>query len=1250
MNWHPSTLSVVLVCTAVIAVAVAVAAWRRRAAPGATILALLMLAVAEWTLVRGLETAAVGFEHKLVWARPRYIGAASVAPLWFMFALAYVRQVTLRGRALLLLWTIPAVTVPLTMTSSSHQLIWTTITPSPADPALLVYAHGPWYWVVVAFSYVLMAAGTGVIAIAAARFPAVFRGQACALLLSGLAPWIANVSYVMGWVPVPGLDVTPVALTISGVVLAWVIFQRDLLDLIPVAREALVEHLTDGVIVLDARGRIVDVNGAATRVLGLVPSSCVGAPAAGVLAMWPDLVAALTSPDVRTGEIRVHLGGTLHLDFRVSPLRDVRRRVSGWLVSLRDATDRRRAEEALRQSEAHFRALFEESPDACYLIGLDGRFVDANRAAESLIGQRRTALLGRTFVEAGLLDAADAARAAGRIARAAADQPTGVEEFAVRRPDGTSVNVEVSSSRVRLGGQVLVVGVARDVTERRRAERALRESEERYRTLVESIEELICVHDLDGRIVNVNRAGITKMGYERAEDLVGRRLVDFLAPQVRAEFAAYIAAVVRDGGASGLMRVTTRDGDVRELEFNTRLGRDMDGTPVVWGVSRDVTERRRIEREIRALNEQLEQRVQARTEELRRSRARFEALAGAAPVGIFRTGYWGDLKYANEAWSRITGATLAESRDAGYLELIHPDDRARFLSPWPRSADDDRVFEFEGRLRRRDGSIAWVMVRTVPETSEPGRSSFVGTMTDITALRVAEDERRKLAALVDNSPELVGIADMKGRMLYMNAAGRGLLGLGRTDDVTALSCLDLGAPEARVLAASEIAAAVRAGRAWDGETTLRRLDTGDDIDVGLRAFPIRDVDGVRPAYVAMVAQDIRERRRAEAALHDRDNQLRHAQKMEAVGRLAGGVAHDFNNLLTIIAGQSELLLRDLAAGDPRWRPTEAIRHAADRAAALTRQLLTFGRKQVLQPAVLDLNDVVQAIGGLLRRVIGEDVELTLLPSPSPAMLTGDRSQLEQVVMNLVVNARDAMPQGGRLAVEIGHATPDAAARQQTPDAACGPYVTLAVTDTGSGMSPEVQARIFEPFFTTKEPGKGTGLGLATVYGIVHQHGGVVTVESVVGAGTTMRVALPALRDAAASASGASEGTLVEGHETVLVVEDEDEVRAIVRLYLETLGYTVIEASGPDDALDAAERYGDRVELLLTDVVMPRMSGRELADELHARRPSLPVLFMSGYSHDAFAKYGVDAGEAALIEKPFTLEQLSAAVRRVLDAR
>ncbi|HSE06782.1 MAG TPA: response regulator, partial [Methylomirabilota bacterium] len=395
------------------------------------------------------------------------------------------------------------------------------------------------------------------------------------------------------------------------------------------------------------------------------------------------------------------------------------------------------------------------------------------------------------------------------------------------------------------------------------------------------------------------------------------------------------------------------------------------------------------------------------------------------------------------------------------------------------------------------------------------------------------------------------------------------------------------------------------------------------------------------SHIVGVVLDLSERKRLEM-------QLRHTQKMEAMGRLAGGVAHDFNNLLTVITGRSVLLLSRLTADDPLRRSVEQIQKTADRAAALTRQLLAFSRKQVLQRKNLDLNTTVEEISAMLRRLIGEDIDLLLTLGPDAGRVNADPGQLEQVLMNLAVNARDAMPSGGTLGVETARVQlPPPLDR---PDALpAGPYAVLRVMDTGVGMDTATLARIFEPFFTTKEPGKGTGLGLSMVHGVVRQHGGEIRVRSVVGAGTTFEIYLPQI-EASPEASGTGEATVrpATGSETVLLAEDEEEVRALAREVLERQGYTVLEAADGAQALQVFEKESARIDLILTDVVMPRMSGRELVDRVRARKPSMPVLYMSGYTEDAILRHGVRDASMLLLGKPFTPSDLVRKIREVLD--
>jgi signal transduction histidine kinase/CheY-like chemotaxis protein len=405
--------------------------------------------------------------------------------------------------------------------------------------------------------------------------------------------------------------------------------------------------------------------------------------------------------------------------------------------------------------------------------------------------------------------------------------------------------------------------------------------------------------------------------------------------------------------------------------------------------------------------------------------------------------------------------------------------------------------------------------------------------------------------------------------------------------------------------------------------------------------------GNEPDSFEMIAEDITERRQLE-------DQLRHSQKMEAVGRLAGGIAHDFNNLLTVIKGYSDLMLSEVRQGDPMRNEVEEIRKAADRAAALTRQLLAFSRRQVLEPRVLDLNSVVNNMDRLVRRLIGDDVEFHSSLDSELRTVKADPGQIEQVIMNLAVNARDAMPTGGRLTVETAMVELDEDYTRENGLAHAGAFVMLAVTDNGIGMSAETRSQIFEPFFTTKELGKGTGLGLSTVYGIVKQSGGHISCYSELGKGTTFKVYLPIVGAAKVKSPEIAQQskTVVApklATETVLLVEDEDGVRALVRQVLERDGYRVLEARTGAEALLSADQFAEKIHLLLTDVVLAQMSGREIAKVVMEKRKDAKVLFISGYTEEAIVRHGVLELGTAFLQKPFTPAALSRKVREILDS-
>jgi nitrogen-specific signal transduction histidine kinase/CheY-like chemotaxis protein len=390
-----------------------------------------------------------------------------------------------------------------------------------------------------------------------------------------------------------------------------------------------------------------------------------------------------------------------------------------------------------------------------------------------------------------------------------------------------------------------------------------------------------------------------------------------------------------------------------------------------------------------------------------------------------------------------------------------------------------------------------------------------------------------------------------------------------------------------------------------------------------------------------------ERKRVEEALDESEEQLRQSQKLEAIGQLAGGVAHDFNNLLTVIGGYASIMLGKLPSDSPHISSVEEIKKASDRASALTRQLLAFSRKQILQPKVLDLNVVVTDLEKMVRRLIGEDIDLLIIPSAVLGNVKADPGQIEQVLLNLIVNARDAMPKGGKLTIEtcnVSHSAEYAQRHASLP----GPYVMLAVSDTGCGIDPAIQQRVFEPFFTTKGSAKGTGLGLATVYGIVKQSGGNIWIYSEVGRGSTFKVYLPRI-DQLAEGEGAPAKEIPRGTETILLVEDEEQVRVILQRILEGQGYHVLTAADGEEALSISQDPELEINLFITDVVMPQIGGRELAERITAVRPRLPVIFMSGYTDDAIVRHGLLDAKLAFIQKPFDSASVARKVREVLDS-
>jgi hypothetical protein len=524
-----------------------------------------------------------------------------------------------------------------------------------------------------------------------------------------------------------------------------------------------------------------------------------------------------------------------------------------------------------------------------------------------------------------------------------------------------------------------------------------------------------------------------------------------------------------------------------------------------------------------------------------------------------------------------------------------------------------------------------------------------GFMIDIT-------ERKKIQALYEliseNAADVIWIWDLEeGRCVYVSPSVEQLRGFS-PEEILAQPLDQAMLGDSYRGAVAEIESRRAAVESGDEGVRIRTNEVvyvckdGTTVATETVTKLVSGVHG-RVRYVIGVSRDITALKRAEAEKTKIEDQLRQAQKLESVGRLAAGVAHDFNNLLTVINGFSRLLLRGMEAGDPLREGLEEIHKAGERAAGLTQQLLAFSRKQMLQPRVLDLNRVVDEMRPMLERLMGEDVEVCVKLHAEATTIRADPHQLGQVLMNLAVNSRDAMPNGGRISIETGLVQWGESEIQSRPGAHAGPYVMLAVSDTGVGMNEETRGHIFEPFFTTKGVGKGTGLGLSTIHGIVEQSGGYIEAVSEVGRGTTFKIYMPKVVDAQADSGEPEAVAAIGGQETVLVVEDQAVVRRYAAAALRTFGYQVIEAENADEALLVCERESERIDLVLTDVVMPGLSGRELADRLKQRRPGIKVMFMSGYTDDAIVHRGALEEEAQFIQKPFGPDQLAIKVREML---
>jgi PAS domain S-box-containing protein len=761
------------------------------------------------------------------------------------------------------------------------------------------------------------------------------------------------------------------------------------------------------------------------------------------------------------------------------------------------------------------------------------------------------------------------------------------------------------------------------------AEAALVRSERRFRKLAEHGNAVITLLDAAGLITYSTPTVTAALGYAPWEN-VGVAVLDLIHPEDARTAGPLFKEVLAYPGrvARGDFRVRHRDDSWRDLEVVAvnRL-EDPDVAAIVVNYH-DISERKRTETALR------------RTTEL---------LAHGQAVANIGSWEW-DINTDAVTWSeeqyRIFGVTPGPGPLAytDFLARLHPDDRALVAGAISRALKTHTPFEIDHRIVRPDGNLRFLISRGGIISDRAGRPArLIGVAVDMTARKQAEETLRRvnerLEAVIQAAPLAIFALDLEGTVQTWNPAAERLFGwlaaevMGKPLPIV---------PDDKQEEFRDTRDRVLKGELLGGVERVRIRKDGTPVSVNVFTAALHDAEGRVSGSLALI-EDVTNVKHLE-------RQVFLSQKLEAVGRLAGGVAHDFNNLLTAIIGSADLLRESLPIDHDGRLESDEIRTAALRAADLTHQLLAFSRQQVLETQVLSLNEVVLAMDKLLRRLIGEDISVRTVMAPDLGAVRADPSKLEQVVVNLAVNARDAMPRGGELTIETANVALDDTYAAKHVAIVPGPYVMLMVTDTGVGMDAQTQERVFEPFFTTKERGKGTGLGLATVYGIVKQSGGYVWIYSEVGRGTTFKIYLPRV-DAPAEpleAAPAPTGQLC-GSETVLVVEDQEEVRRLIHKLLKARGYNVLVAANGTDAIRLAQEYCGRIQLLVTDVVMPGMSGREVGRTLGTSRPEMKVLYLSGYTDDSVVRHGVLQAGVEFLQKPFTADVLARKVRDVLDA-
>ena len=959
---------------------------------------------------------------------------------------------------------------------------------------------------------------------------------------------------------------------------------------------------------------------------------------------------ARSALDGRAGELEYRVraadGSTVWLKDRSVPQLDSDGAVTSVRGFMLDITREKTMAAAAAVSDERYRSLIETVPAIVYVDSPNetASCIYVSPRFEEWLGHEvATILAGPSYYLDHVVHPDDRAAVVASLARSRAGERVGIE-YRCLATDGRVVWVyDDSVPVVGADGVVTEVrGFLVDITDRTLLDAERLEAEERYRSLVEEMPGIVYVDAADTTPITMYISPhVEKMvGYTPSEIVADPELWigTVVHPDDRELVATATVEASKGTPSVSEHRCVARDGRIVWVHAESIPQLDPQGNVVaVRGYIWDITERKHLEAQ--------------RSEAEERYRALVENLPGV--VYLNAPDDAGSAIYVSPQVGSILGYSEDEwlqTPEFFARRVVHPDDRESVLDRIAKAKSGERS-RSEYRCVAKDGHIVWFYDDSTPVLDERGNLiANHGFMLDITDRKVAEEDRYKadarFRALVEEVPGVVYVdaANETGSAVYLSPQVELLFGYSLDEwfsspdffvevvlhpDDRERMLAEIADDNAGIGGKSEYRCIAKDGRiVWIYDESVPQLDEQGAV-VATRGFML----------------DITDRKTAEQEVGKRDELLRQAQRMEAVGRLAGGVAHDFNNLLTVIKGHVDLLAGAEGLSDLAREELASVATAAERAAGLTRQLLAFSRQQVLQPAVLNLGGVVSDLTAMLRRLLVERIGLRVESEPGLWSVLVDRSQVEQVVVNLVVNARDATPEGGMISVATRNVVVEAGDHDGAPP---GDYVALSVSDTGVGVDPEVRKQMFEPFFTTKDVGEGTGLGLATVHGIVEQSGGLISVESAPDEGTSVRVLFPRVDAVVELVPPAPEPPARADGESILLVEDDPDVRALVRLALENAGYSVIEASDPGEAILAASQATTKIDLVLTDLVMPGMNGRELAESLVTARPEMKVLLMSGYTDDEVVRIGV-SGASAFIQKPFLPTELVAKVHAVLQS-